>query len=112
SESENFKFEAQDDGLKKGKALPKVPKAPLCLRKRENSEDSLNPQEQTAPKMLKVLTLVSRSVDVRSANPLSIQGSVKLSSSNESDHALLSSCMSNDAFKKQDKAQIVEGFQP
>ncbi|CAK9133317.1 unnamed protein product, partial [Ilex paraguariensis] len=63
SESENFKFKAQADGLEKGKALLTVPKAPPRLRKWENSKDCLNPQEQPIAKMLKVTTPVSRSAN-------------------------------------------------
>ncbi|CAK9149760.1 unnamed protein product, partial [Ilex paraguariensis] len=53
SESENFKFKAQADGLGKGKSLPTVAKAPSHLRKRDTSKDCLNSQEQPALKMLK-----------------------------------------------------------
>ena len=102
SESENFKFKAQADGLGKGKSLPTVAKAPSRLRKRDTSKDCLNPREQPVPKMLKVTTPVSRSANVRSVHPLNIPESAEVSSSNESDHALLSSHMSKGVFKKQD----------
>ncbi|CAK9165178.1 unnamed protein product [Ilex paraguariensis] len=101
-ESENFKFKAQVDKSGKGKSLPTVAKAPLRLRKWDTSKDCLNSQEQLALKMLKVTTPVSRSANVRSVHPLNISESTRVSSSNECDHALLSSRMSKGIFKKQD----------
>ncbi|CAK9171303.1 unnamed protein product, partial [Ilex paraguariensis] len=79
-----------------------MPKAPLRFRKRDNSKDCSNPQKETVPKMLKVTTPVSRSTNVQSAHPLNIPESTKVSSSNESDHTLLSSRMSMGVFKKHD----------
>ncbi|CAK9163212.1 unnamed protein product [Ilex paraguariensis] len=52
--------------------------------------------------MLKVTTPVSRSTNVRYVHPLNIPKSAEVSSSNESDHALLSSRMTKGIFKKQD----------
>ncbi|CAK9167822.1 unnamed protein product [Ilex paraguariensis] len=58
--------------------------------------------KQPVPKMLMVTTPVSRLANVRYAHPLNIPDSAEVSSSNEFDHALLSSHMSKDVFKKQD----------
>ncbi|CAK9147797.1 unnamed protein product, partial [Ilex paraguariensis] len=77
SESKNFKFKAQADGLGKGKSFPIVAKTSSRLRKWDTSKDCLNPQEQPVPKMLKVTTPVSRSANVRSVHPLNIQSLLK-----------------------------------
>ncbi|CAK9154216.1 unnamed protein product [Ilex paraguariensis] len=87
-------------GSGKGKSLPTVAKAPSHLRKRGTSKDYLNPRGQPVPKMLKVTTPVSRSTSVRSVYPLNIPESDEVSLSSESDHALLSSCISKGIFKK------------
>ncbi|CAK9161693.1 unnamed protein product, partial [Ilex paraguariensis] len=94
SESENFKFIAQASGLRKGKFLPIVAKAPSRLRKWDTSKDCLNSQKQPVPKMLKVTTPISRSANVQFVHPLNILESAEVSSSNECDHALFSSRMS------------------